>query len=136
MNHKIIISFNSFRSDRIDNKLGFMIQYQAMDVGETFRFGCGGNFTTKTGMLASPSFPDSYPEDQTCVYYISQPPGKFINITFLVLDIRCNDEAGSDYLEIRDGGSENSPQMLKSYCGGGNDVPLTIQSTQNLLWIK
>ena len=132
---RYIISLNRFRSDRIDNKLGFMIQYQTTDVGQTFRFGCGGNLTTKTGMLASPSFPDVYPADQICIYSISLPSGYYINITFILLDIRCNAKAGSDYLEIRDGSSENSPLMIKD-CSDDNGIPITLQSPHSKLWVK
>ena len=124
------------KSDRIDEKMGFMIQYETVDEGETFRLGCGGLFTTKRGMLASPSFPNFYPEDQHCSYNISLPPGSFINFTLLFLDIECNDEAGSDFLEIWDGASEQSPQLLHKYCGNGSNIPGTMQSTQNWLWIK
>ena len=106
-----------------------------MHVGETYRLGCGGTFTTKTGLLASPSFPTYYPGDKVCIYSISLPLGNIINITFHNFDINCNDEVGSDYLEIRDGSSGSAPQMLK-YCGNGTDIPITMQSTQNFLWIK
>ena len=112
-----------------------MIQYDKHDFGETVRFQCGGNFTTLRGILASPSYPEAYPEDQSCIYTITLPKGSFINITFSLIDIRCNDEVGSDYLEIRDGGSDNSPLMIRD-CSGGKRIPETMQSTQNFLWIK
>ena len=113
-----------------------MIQYDSVDIGETVRFGCGGNFATNRGILTSPSFPYSYPKDQNCTYFISVPAGKFINITFSFLDIRCKrEEVGSDFIEIRDGGQENSPRMIKD-CSDGNDIPKTMHSTQSFLWIK
>ena len=115
--------------------LGFIIQYDTDKEGETFRFGCGGNFTTERGILASPSFPDYYPEDQSCIYTISVPAKRFLTITFSVLDIKCNKDEGSDFIEIRDGSFENSPFMIKD-CSDGRRTPMTMQSTQNYLWIK
>ena len=42
-----------------------------------------------------------------------------------------------DYLEIRDGDSENS-ELLGKYCGDGNvlSLPISMQSTQEYLWIR
>ena len=124
-----------FTSDRFDNMLGFMIQYDTDIEGETIRFGCGGNFTTEKVILTSPSFTYNYPEDQNCIYTISVPADRLIDITFSTLDIKCNEDVGSDFIEIRDGSTENSPLMTKE-CSDGNRIPTTMQSTQNFLWIK
>ena len=138
-NFNDITLFHRFASDRIDSGLGFMIKYESDDVGgKTVRLGCGGNLTTKSGLLASPSFPEAYPEDQSCIYTISVPDRHFINITFLALDISCSVQVGSDYtdaIEIRDGTSGSSPLMME-YCGNGSHIPTTMQSTQNFIWIK
>ena len=108
-----------------------MIWYQITHVGESVRFGsCGGDFTTPTGILTSPSFPEVYPRDQSCTYTISLPNVKYINVTFMVIDIRC--ESGSDYIEVRDGSSGSAPLMM-NYCGDGLT---SIQTTQNSLWMK
>ena len=115
--------------------LGFMFQYDTAVEGETIRFGCGGNLTTEKGILTSPSFPYNYPEDQSCIYTISVSTERFINITFSTLDIKCNEDVGSDFIEIRDGSMENSPLMIKD-CNDGNSIPTKMQSTQNFLWIK
>ena len=111
-----------------------MIQYDIDDDAETVRFTCGGNFSTKRGLVGSPSFPNHYPSDKSCQYTISAPARTFIIITFSVLDITCN-ELGSDSIEIRDGIKKTSPQMIKD-CSDGNRIPKTMQSTHNFLFIK
>ena len=125
-----------FVSDNIDNMLGFMIQYESDTVGETVRMGgCGGMLTTERGILTSPSFPNDYPGGQSCIYAISVSVGRFITITFSLLDIKCNEDMGSDLIEIRDGGFGNSPLIIKD-CSEENRIPMAMQSTHNLLWIK
>ena len=47
--------------------------------------------------------------------------------------VTCSD----DYLEIRDGASEQSP-LIDGYCGNSTVVslPIKINSTQNNVWLK
>ena len=110
----------------------------------TYRIGqCGGVFKTLSGLLTSPSYPDNYPNEADCAYMITQLNGTYVNITLLVLDLPdiayefydggertiCH-----DYLEIRDGNSDESPLMGK-LCGS-NSLMLSMQSTQNNIWIR
>ena len=115
--------------------LGFMLQYDSVKEGDTVRFGCGGHLTTERGFLASPSYPEYYPEDQSCTYTVSVTAKRFLTITFSFLDIKCNADVESDFIEIRDGSLQNSPLMIKD-CSDGKYPPMKIQSTQNHLWIK
>ena len=56
------------------------------------------------------------------VYLISQPNGTYINISFISMDINCQDIfSTSDYIEIRDGNTKDSPLMEK-FCGNGSNV--------------
>ena len=56
-----------------------------------------------------------------CVYVISQPSGTYVKLDLVSIDISCHD-AGSDYLEIKDGGSDNSP-LMGAFCGDDKIVP-------------
>ena len=72
-----------------------------------------------------------------CVYLISQSNGTYVNISFLTMDIDCqevftSEGLMSDYIEIRDGSSQDSPLMGR-LCGNGSNVPAFVQSTQNHL---
>ena len=110
----------------IGNNKGFFIQYKTLKPS-TF---CGGNYTHASGILSSPSFPNSYPQLANCIYLISQPYGSYVNISFMIMDIVC-----PDYIEMRDGNSEDSPLMGR-FCGNGSNVPAFMQTTQNHMWIR
>lgn len=102
------------------------------------RFGaCGGYFTTPSGLFTSPSYPHPYPENADCVYTISQKNGTYITLIILNMDMFGWDETldacPRDYLEIRNGNSNDSP-LLEKLCGKG--VAASIQSTENNLWIR
>jgi len=92
---------------------------------------CGGTYSNASGFLSSPSFPNSYPELADCIYLISQPNGTFLNISFITIDIDCQGTP-SDYIELRDGNSEESPLMGK-FCGNSST---SLTTTQNHLRIR
>ena len=94
---------------------------------------CGGNYTNSRGILTSPSYPENYPSNAECIYRITQSSGVVILLTFHSMDFETDATCNGDYLEIRDGATEDSPLMYKM-CG--NDIPPLIQSTQNHLWMK
>ena len=129
-----------FKSNYAGNGNGFEMEYKA------FNFTCGGNFSNQSGVINSPLFPNPYPTAD-CVYLISQPTGTYVNISFLTMDIDCKENLSesdflkeennpeSDYLEIRDGKSENSP-FIRRLCGNESDVPAFITATQNHMHIR
>ena len=119
-----------FHSDDGSTRKGFQIKYNALELMTE----CGGNFANSSGVLTSPFYPNEYQELEDCVYLISQPNGTLININFTYMDINCHG-LPSDYIEVRDGDSENSPQMVK-FCGNGSSVPESMQTTQNHLRIR
>ena len=84
--------------------------------------------------MTSPSYPNPYPHLADCVYLIIQPIGTYINVSFISMDVNCH-AAGSDYIEMRDGSSEDSPLMGK-VCGNISVVPAFMQTTQNFLRIR
>ena len=94
---------------------------------------CHGYFTTTKGTLKSPSYPDNYPKNMDCVYTISQPNGTIIKLIFHNMDIQMTHSCRYDYLEIRDGPSDDSSIMDK-LCG--NQIPAPILSNQNHVWMK
>ena len=101
---------------------------------------CGGNYSNASGVLSSPSYPNSYPEMADCVYLISQPNGTYVNISLLTMDINCQELSTtgfliSHYIEMRDGISEESALMGR-FCGKGKNVPEFMQTTQTHLWIR
>ena len=92
---------------------------------------CGGNFSSQSGMITSPLFPNQYPSKADCVYTISRPSRSIINLSVTMIDtIGCYDS-----LEIRDGHSENS-KLMDRFCGKNLHLPVQMQSTQNQVWIR
>ena len=125
----MFLSIYRFRSNYGENGNGFEIEYKA------FHFTCGGNFYNQSGMLTSPLYPNAYPKAD-CVYLISQPTGAYVNISFLTMDIDCQEtNSASDFIEMRDGDSEDSPLMGR-FCGDRGKVPSFMQTTQNHLRIR
>ena len=93
---------------------------------------CGGDFTEANGHLSSPSYPNNYPLNEDCVYTISQPNGTYLLLSFLEFHL-VESSRQEDYLEIRDGSSEESP-LIGKFCG--EKYPAFIQSTQSKIWIR
>ena len=91
---------------------------------------CGRNYSNSSGSLSSPLFPNFYPHNVDCSYLISQPPDSFINLNITQIDLNCH-SMGSDYLELRDGMSKDSP-LIGRFCG--DNAPEFLQTTQNILW--
>ena len=97
---------------------------------------CGGNYNNASGFMMSPSYPSPYPQMADCIYLISQPNGTYVNITFPHMDILCEDMySTSDYIEIRDGNSSDSP-VMGIFCGNNSNVPSFIQATKNHVRIR
>ena len=94
---------------------------------------CGGSYTSLSGAIKSPSYPNPYPDNADCIYTISLPIGTIIGLSTETFDIEHGSDCSADSLEIRDGVSEDSPTLGK-FCG--TDLPSSIQSTQNNMWIR
>ena len=119
-----------FRSNSNTNAPGFQVEYSTL---EKFT-ACGGTYSNASGVISSPSYPNAYPEMVDCVYLISQPNGAYVNISFLTMDIDCQGTP-SDYIEMRDGKTEESP-LIGRFCGNGSNVPDFLQTTQNHFRIR
>ena len=115
---------------------GFKIMYESVNNSHwSFNSGsCGGNFNTSSGIITSPSYPKNYPPAKSCIYLVSLPSDYYVNVTLINLDVNCH-EIESDFIEMRDGKSEDSP-MMGRFCGNGSITPSFIQTTQNYLWMK
>ena len=111
---------------------GFQIEYKTLE----FFSECGGNYSNSTGILTSPLYPYPYPQLANCIYLISQPKEKFIKVSFLTINIDSKKMGfASDYIEMRDGNSVDSPLMGKLY-GNNTDIPVFMISSQNHLRIR
>ena len=111
----------------------FLIEYKVLQPFTA----SGGSYSNASGVLTSPSYPNEYPEMTDCVYLISVEKGSYVNMSFLSMDIDCEGLTSltSDYIEMRDGHSADSPLMAR-FCGNDSNIPNFMQTTQNNLRIR
>ncbi|KAJ8727242.1 hypothetical protein PYW08_015639 [Mythimna loreyi] len=117
-----------FKTDRSMPADGFRITYEAI---------CEKTFEGDSGVIKSPGYPFSYPENKVCVYIIKTVPGKAIQLTFQDFDIEDNRyfDCRYDSVEVRDGHDQNST-LLGRFCGGAAHTPPVQTSTLNYMYIK
>ncbi|XP_042118808.2 CUB and sushi domain-containing protein 1 isoform X2 [Peromyscus maniculatus bairdii] len=90
---------------------------------------CGGTLTSMSGVILSPGFPGSYPNNLDCTWKISLPIGYGAHIQFL----NFSTEANHDYLEIQNGPYHSSPMMGQF---SGPDLPASLLSTTHETLIR
>ena len=90
--------------------------------------------TSKNGVLTSPSFPDGYESNQDCVYRVSSHAGTYIELSTVAFEVESPDSGVIyDYLEVRDGNSEES-QVIGKF--SGYSIPAQIHSSHNGIWLR
>ena len=99
----------------------------------TYNIGATLSFTSRNGIISSPSYPENYPDNTDCIYHISQSTDTLILLNFINIDIENDTSCKFDYLEIRDGPSEAST-IIETLCG--READFLIQSSQNNVWMK
>ncbi|XP_021007731.1 tolloid-like protein 2 [Mus caroli] len=113
-----------FRSSSSSLGKGFFAVYEAM---------CGGDITKDAGQIQSPNYPDDYRPSKECVWRITVPDGFHVGLTFQSFEIERHDSCAYDYLEIRDGPTEDST-LIGHFCG--YEKPEAVKSSANRLWVK
>ena len=126
-----------FTSNSFENGLGFQLRYESSDSTHwSYNFGSyGGSFETRNGILTSPSYPNNYQRWQRDYTYNISVPNvtTVIVMNFLRMDITRSERCSSDYLEFRDGPTDDSP-LLHRLCG--TEIPAPIISSQSQLLMK
>ena len=127
-----IFCYCRFHSNEAYNSYGFQLLYNSSN----FFTSCGGSYTNVNGTLTSPLYLNNYPSMAKCLYVVHMPNGSYVNLSIIAMHIDCQ-ETGytSDYIEIRDGNSDDSPLMGR-FCGNGSNIPASMQTTQNYLRIR
>ncbi|XP_055081696.1 bone morphogenetic protein 1-like isoform X1 [Periophthalmus magnuspinnatus] len=103
---------------------GFSAVYEAI---------CGGDVNKDNGQIQSPNYPDDYQSNKACVWKISVAEGFHVGLSFQSFEIERHDSCSYDYVELRDGASEESP-LIGHFCG--YEKPDDIKSSSNKLWLK
>ncbi|XP_069771614.1 bone morphogenetic protein 1a [Narcine bancroftii] len=113
-----------FRSSSSWVGKGFSAIYEAI---------CGGDISKDLGQIQSPNYPDDYRPSKVCIWRIRVSDTFHVGLAFQSFEIERHDSCAYDYLEVRDGSSEDSP-LIGRYCG--YDKPDDVKSSSNKLWMK
>uniref|UniRef100_A0A8D2DT89 Neuropilin n=1 Tax=Sciurus vulgaris TaxID=55149 RepID=A0A8D2DT89_SCIVU len=124
--------FIKFVSDYETHGAGFSIRYEIFKRGPE----CSQNYTTPSGVIKSPGFPEKYPNSLECTYIIFAPKMSEIILEFESFDLEpdSNPPGGMfcryDRLEIWDGFPDVGPHIGR-YCG--QKTPGRIRSSSGIL---
>ena len=99
------------------------------------RGSCGGRFSTISGTLSSPNYPDDYGGDLDCKYYIEITGGlSTIKLTFIEFDLESIGIDNFDFLEYGVGTS-TSYYNRGTFYGSENPPDFEIE-TNSALWFR
>ncbi|KAK3572019.1 hypothetical protein QTP86_022249 [Hemibagrus guttatus] len=117
-----------FRSDFYDSRSGFrMLWYQN---------GCGGDLTGPAGSFNSPGYPNKYPENRECVWYIQTSPSSSITITIHEFDVEYHPDCNYDMLEVYGGPDLSAPRLAQLCTTRPPNNPLHVSSTGNAVTVR
>ncbi|XP_034269262.1 CUB and sushi domain-containing protein 2 isoform X2 [Pantherophis guttatus] len=128
-----------FMSDGNHRQKGFNAQYQvkkqmeiksrgvklmpSKDMNQkTSVFSCFFNFTSPSGIVLSPNYPEEYGSSLHCVWLIIAKPESRIHLAFNDFDV----EPQFDFLAVKDGGTAESP-TLGTF--SGSQLPSSLTSS-------
>ncbi|XP_026879255.2 CUB and sushi domain-containing protein 1 [Electrophorus electricus] len=92
-------------------------------------FSCFFNFTTPSGIILSPNYPEEYGNNMNCVWLIIAEPGNRIHLIFSDFEV----EPQFDYLIVKDDGM---PEPTTFGTFSGKDVPSQIASNGNIMRLE
>ncbi|PNI20363.1 CSMD2 isoform 5 [Pan troglodytes] len=102
-----------FQTDGSGSSLGFKASYEVS---------CFFNFTSPSGVVLSPNYPEDYGNHLHCVWLILARPESRIHLAFNDIDV----EPQFDFLVIKDGATAEAP-ILGTF--SGNQLPSSITSS-------
>uniref|UniRef100_A0A8C0C1M9 CUB domain-containing protein n=1 Tax=Buteo japonicus TaxID=224669 RepID=A0A8C0C1M9_9AVES len=82
-----------FYSDGLNTRSGFQMLWHVN--------GCGGELSGPSGSFHSPGYPNRYPSNRECIWYIHTAPGSSIQLTIQEFDIEYHANCSYDVLEVR-----------------------------------
>ncbi|XP_060950209.1 cubilin [Limanda limanda] len=115
-----------FRTDSTVSMSGFQMMW--------YQNGCGGELSGPSGSFNSPDFPNRYPENRECIWYINTSPGSSITLTIHEFDVEFHQDCSYDVLEVYGGPDLSAPQLSK-LCSTTSS-PIQVSSTGNLLTVR
>ncbi|XP_078384782.1 cubilin-like [Oculina patagonica] len=106
----------TFHCDSVVQKRGFVISFTVVPKSEL----CG---SVVNNTLTSPGYPNNYPSNMDCNYYVPIPHSMALKITFHEFDVEYESKCWFDYLII----TNNNNKAFGWICGqrSGTDVNVT-----------
>ncbi|KAM6215214.1 cubilin [Rhynchocyon petersi] len=118
-----------FHTDGVGNQeKGFQMQW--------FVHGCGGELFGETGSFNSPGYPNNYPPNKECIWYITTAPGSRIQLTIHDFDVEYHASCIFDSLEVYGGPDFHSPRITQLCARRTSENPMQVSSTGNELAIR
>ncbi|XP_058537778.1 cubilin isoform X1 [Neofelis nebulosa] len=118
-----------FHTDGVGHhERGFQMQW--------FIHGCGGELSGTTGTFSSPGYPNTYPPNKECIWYINTAPGSSIQLTIHDFDVEYHTRCNFDVLEVYGGPDFHAPRIAQLCAQRSSESPLQVSSTGNELAIR
>ncbi|MEQ2209692.1 hypothetical protein XENOCAPTIV_002638, partial [Xenoophorus captivus] len=115
-----------FRTDSSISMSGFQMMW--------YQNGCGGNIGGPSGSISSPGYPNRYPENRECIWYVTSTPGSSITLNILEFDVEFHENCNYDVLEVYGGPDLQAPRLAR-LCSTTSS-PMQVSSTGNLLTVR
>uniref|UniRef100_A0A8B9N9X7 Cubilin n=1 Tax=Accipiter nisus TaxID=211598 RepID=A0A8B9N9X7_9AVES len=93
--------------------------------------GCGGELSGPSGSFHSPGYPNRYPSNRECIWYIHTAPGSSIQLTIQEFDIEYHANCNYDVLEVYGGPDFLSPRLAQLCVSRSAQNPLQLSTTGN-----
>ncbi|XP_060104406.1 cubilin [Heteronotia binoei] len=117
-----------FSSDSVGESSGFQMLWQMN--------GCGGELSGTSGSFHSPGYPNKYPHNRECHWFIHTAPGSSIQLTIVEFDIEYHPSCNYDVLEIHGGPDFSSPRLAQLCFPRVPQNPLHVSSTGNTISVR
>ncbi|KAG9276492.1 cubilin [Astyanax mexicanus] len=101
-----------------------------------YQNGCGGDLSGPSGNFTSPDYPNKYPDNRECVWYIQTSPGSSVTISIHEFDIESHPSCDFDLLEVYGGPDLSSPRLAQLCTTRPPNNPLQVSSTGNTVTVR
>ncbi|XP_054878715.1 cubilin isoform X1 [Poeciliopsis prolifica] len=115
-----------FRTDSSIPMPGFQMAW--------YQNGCGGDVGGPSGSITSPGYPNKYPDNRECIWYITTTPGSSITLTIHEFDVEFHDDCNYDVLEVYGGPDLHAPRLARLCSTTSN--PMQVSSTGNQITVR
>ncbi|KAF0028409.1 hypothetical protein F2P81_019496 [Scophthalmus maximus] len=115
-----------FTTDGSVSKSGFQMMW--------YQNGCGQELSGPSGSFNSPDYPNRYPENRECIWYITTSAGSSITLTIHEFDVEFHQDCNYDVLQVYGGPDLSAPRLVQ-LCSTTSS-PMQVSSTGNLLTVR